>query len=110
EKLELAKTQLRSSIARRNDDAGGIASREFADTVYGKGTPYGWRMEIADVNAVQREDLVGFYQRYLFPANIMLGIRGDFSAADMQARVEQLFASWNAQQPPVPPFPPVQNQ
>jgi zinc protease len=110
DKLELAKTQLRSSIARRNDDAGGIASREFADTVYGKDTPYGWRMEIADVNAVQREDLVGFYRRYFFPANIMLGIRGDFSAAEMQARVEQLFASWNAQQPPVPPFPPVQNQ
>ena len=51
DKIELAKTQLRSGISRRNDNAGDIAAREFNETVYGRNTPYGWRMEYATVTA-----------------------------------------------------------
>src|SRR5271165_67786 len=40
DKIELARSQLRSSIARRNDDAGGIVQREFAGLVYGKDNSY----------------------------------------------------------------------
>src|SRR5262249_13544502 len=45
DKVDLAKTQARSGISRRNDDAGGIASREFASTIYGRETPWGWTIE-----------------------------------------------------------------
>ena len=44
EKIQLAKTQYRSSISRRNDDAAGISQREFNNIVYGKNTPYGWQI------------------------------------------------------------------
>ena len=73
------KTQIRSDISRRNDDAGGIADREFSDILYGRNTPYGWHIEYADIDNIQREDLLDFYKRYYFPANIMLEIYGDFS-------------------------------
>ncbi|MEO7146113.1 MAG: pitrilysin family protein, partial [Bryobacteraceae bacterium] len=107
DKLDLAESQLRSSIARRNDDAGGILSREFESVLYGRDTPYGWEIEYADVDRIHRGDLIRFYQRYFFPANIMLSVYGDFSADDMKAKLETLFADWNYRQPPVPPFPPV---
>ena len=107
DKLELAKTQYRGLIARRNDDAGGIASREFAEILYGRNTPYGWRVEYEHVDRVQREDLITFHRRYFFPANIMLAMHGDFSADEMKTRLEQLFAGWDVKQQPVPPFPPV---
>ncbi len=105
EKVDLAKTQMRSAIARRNDEPSGIASREFSSIVYGRNSPFGWIVEYADVNRIQRQDLVDFYKRYYFPANIMLAVYGDFSSAEMKARIEKLFDSWTYKQPAVPKFP-----
>lgn len=109
DKIELAKGQLRSGIARRNDDAHGISQREFSDLAYGKDTPYGWQMEHSTLDRISRDDLVGFYSRYVFPANVMLAVWGDFNAAEMKNKIEELFASWKVTQPPVPAFPPVRN-
>jgi zinc protease len=106
-KIDLAKTELRSGISRRNDDPHGIVEREFADTVYGRNTPYGWQLEYATVDRITRNDVDGFYRRYFFPENVMLAVIGDFSAADMRAKLEKLFAGWTVKQPPVPPFPSV---
>ncbi len=107
DKLDLAKTRTRSMIARRNDDAGGIASREFAEIIYGRDNSYGWRMEYEHVDNIQREDLVAFHQRYFFPANVALAIQGDFDATQMKTKLEKLFADWTVTQEPAPPFPPV---
>lgn len=105
DKVELAKTQLRSSISRRNDDPGGIASREFAAILYGRETPYGWDINYEHVDRIERKDLVEFYKRYYFPSNILLGIYGDFSTDEMKVRLEKLFGGWNYTQPAVPKFP-----
>jgi zinc protease len=107
DKIELARTELRSGISRRNDDPHGIVEREFSDIVYGRNTPYGWRLEYATVDRIRREDIVQFYERYFFPANVMLAVIGDFAVAEMRAKLENRFADWTAKRPPVPPFPPV---
>jgi zinc protease len=107
DKIDLAKVEIRSEIARRNDDAHGVAEREFANIAYGKDTPYGWQIEYATVDRITRDDLMAFYQRYFFPANTMLAVWGDFNAAEMKAKLEKLFADWKATEPPVPAFPPV---
>ena len=105
DKVDLAKTQTRSAIARRNDDPGSIASREFSNILYGRDTPYGWMIEYEHVDRIHREDMVAFYKRYFFPANIMLAVYGDFDPAQMRSQIENMFAGWNYSQPPVPPFP-----
>jgi zinc protease len=110
DKIDLAKNQFRSGISRRNDDPEGILQREFRDTLYGRDTPYGWQMEYATVDAIQRQDLLDFYHRYFFPANIMLAVYGDFSTPEMKARLEKLFASWTVRQAPVPAFPKVHDK
>jgi zinc protease len=107
DKITLARTQLRGAIARRNDDARGVAEREFAGIVYGKDTPYGWDMQYATVDRITRGDLQDFYKRYFFPANIMLGVWGDFDTVNMRAKIEKLFADFAVEQPPVPEFPKV---
>jgi zinc protease len=109
DKIDLAKDQLRSTIARQNDDAHGVVEREFADLVYGKDTPYGWDIKYATINRIGRDDLINFYKRYVFPSNVMLAVWGDFNAAEMKAKIEKLFADWNITQPPVPAFPAVRN-
>ncbi len=110
DKIDLLKKQLHSGISRRNDDPSGIASREFTNIVYGRQTPYGWMMEHADVDNIQRADVIAFYKRYYFPSNILLGIYGDFNAAQMRERLTRLFSDWTYTQPPVPKFPPVEKK
>jgi zinc protease len=60
------------------------------------------------VDAIHRQDLVDFYHRYYFPANIILEVYGDFSANDMKAKLEQLLGDWKYTQPQVPAFPKVE--
>jgi zinc protease len=109
DKIELAKSQFRSGISRRNDDAPGISQREFTDLIYGSKTPYGWQIEYATLDNIKKADIEGFYKRYYFPSNVILALQGDFSAPDMKAKIQALFGSWKGQQPPVPPFPKVNN-
>jgi predicted Zn-dependent peptidase len=110
DKLSFAKQQTRSGIARRNDDAGDIAQREFTNLLYGKDNPYGWQTEYEHVDRIERPDLQAFYERYFFPENITLAVYGDFNADDMKAKLEKAFAAWTVKQPPVPAFPPVESK
>lgn len=107
QKLDLALTQARSAIARRNDEAGSIPDRELMSIVYGRDTAYGSQVQYADLARIHREDLIAFYQRYYFPKNIMLAVYGDFNATEMKDKLEKLFADWKVEQQPVPAFPPV---
>lgn len=107
DKLDLALSQARSQISRRNDEAGDIPDRELMRILYGRTTPYGWQIEYEDLDHIHRDDLVQFYHRYYFPKNIMLAVYGDFSASDMKDKLEKLFAAWKVEQAPVPAFPPV---
>jgi zinc protease len=110
DKVDLSKTQARSGISRRNDDPDGIADREFSDIVYGRNNPYGWSIEYADIDNIQRQDLIDFYHRYYFPANITMEVIGDFSIADMKGKLEQVLGSWKYTQPAVPAFPKVEDK
>ncbi|MCZ2147086.1 MAG: insulinase family protein [Bryobacterales bacterium] len=110
EKLDIAKNQYRGVIARRNDNAGGIASREFERLIYGRNTPWGRQMEYATLDSITRQDLINFHHRYFFPANMVLAIQGDFVSSTMREKLEKLFAEWNPREPPVPPVPPVTNK
>jgi zinc protease len=109
-RIEFERGQLASGISRRNDEPHSVAQREFADAVYGRNNSYGWLMEYSTIANIKRDDIVNFYQRYYFPANIILAVQGDFSAPEMKAKIEKLFADWTVKQPPVPAFPKVDNQ
>lgn len=110
ERIDLAKMQLASEISRRNDDAEGIAAREYTNLVYGKDTPYGRQIEYATLGRIGRGDLIAFHRRCFFPANVMLAVYGDFSTPAMKAEIEGLFGNWTSTQPPVPPFPTVRRK
>jgi zinc protease len=107
DKFELARTQLRTGISRRNDDPEGIATREFLSLLYGRNTPWGWTIEYEHVDRIQRADLQAYHARYFFPKNTMLSLYGDFDAAEMKALLEKEFADWTVERPAVPAWPPV---
>jgi zinc protease len=107
DKVDLAKTQLRGLVSRRNDDSTGILAREFPAILCGAGSPYGWKMEYEHIDRIVRTDLQAFHKRYFFPRNVMLAVWGDFETARMKERLEELFAGWTVEQPAVPEFPKV---
>src|SRR5271165_885912 len=94
DKLELAKQQAYTGIARRNDEVSSIVGREAAALAYGQDSPYAREEEYATVFAVQREDLVNWHKQYVYPNNIIFGISGDFDPKAMEATLRKAFESW----------------
>jgi zinc protease len=94
DKLPLAKTQLNTSISRRNDNPFQIAFREASKLVYGATSPYARIPEYATVAAVTRDDLLNWHRTYVQPNDIILGVVGDFDLRAMEATLRKAFASW----------------
>lgn len=107
DKLQLAKVMMQSGIARRNDDVGSIASREFQRLLYGSDSPYARNVEHATVANITRADLVEFHARYFHPNQVALGLWGDFDSEAVRAQVEKLFGSWEREDVNLPPVPKV---
>jgi zinc protease len=91
EKLSLAKVQARSGIARRNDNPGAIASREFAKLLYGADHPLARHTEYRAIDAITREDLVAFHGRFFHPDLMIAGAWGDFDTQDLVLKFRALF-------------------
>jgi zinc protease len=87
DKIDLAKNQMNTMIARRNDDPGSIASREARRLVYGDVNPFAWIAEYDTVAAVTQEHLRQWHQRTANPNNMVLGIAGDFDPVAMERRL-----------------------
>ena len=94
DKLAIALKQQQGAIARRNDDPQEIASREFDKVVYGAVSPYARTVEYETLDNISRQDVIDFYQTYVRPENIILGIVGDFDAEQMIQRVQDVFGDW----------------
>ncbi|MEM6648557.1 MAG: pitrilysin family protein, partial [Bacteroidota bacterium] len=109
DKIDLAKTQTRTSISRRNDDPQQIANREFSQLLYGETSPYATTAEYYTIDAITRDDLVAFHARFFHPNNVILGVWGDFETDDMVAKLKAAFGAWPMNpdfvRPEAPPVP-----
>lgn len=104
-RLDLLKAQQLQAIERRNDSTDDIEDREWTRLMYGDGHYSSAMMTRASIDAITRDDLVGFHRTWVHPANFVIAVAGDFSTADMTARLDKALAGWPAGRtaPPVPP-------
>jgi len=107
EKLELAKTQAKSGISRRNDNPGQIANREFDNLIYGENSVYSRTTEYETINNITRKDLVNFHKRYFNGNNMMVGVVGDFDTKEMKKKLREAFRTIPAGDPAELTFPEV---
>jgi len=91
DKLALGKRQMAAGIARRNDDASGIAAREAAMIAYGKGSPYARQTQYATIAAVQLSDLVAWHDKTVVPNGMIVAVSGDFDSTAMEAKLRKAF-------------------
>lgn len=96
DKVELAKTQTKSGISRRNDNAGPIAGREFDKLIYGEDSKYGRITQYETINNISREDMAEFHKQHFTGQNMMVGVVGDFDTDDMKEKLQQAFGEISA--------------
>nr|MBA2356654.1 insulinase family protein [Acidobacteriota bacterium] len=93
-RLEVAKRGIEAGIARQNDDAGGIAAREFRKLIYGAESPFARATTYASVQAITRDDLVAWHARYVHPDQTILAVHGDISTAEAVSAITRVFGDW----------------
>jgi predicted Zn-dependent peptidase len=91
DKIELARRQTKSGISRRNDDAQGVAGREFDRLIYGDNSVYSRQVEYSTVDNITRDDMVAFHRNAFVGSNMFLQVVGDFKTADMRKTIERHF-------------------
>ena len=105
-KVQQAKSQQKSAISRRNDNARQIASREFDKVLYGEDSPYARTPEYYTIDRIKRQDLIDFHDEYFHPNNVILSVWGDFDTEAMEQKIREQFGDWTAPDGFTPPTPP----
>jgi zinc protease len=93
-RLKLAKSQLLQSIERRNDSTTSVERREFQRLLRGDQHFTTRSVTKASLDAISRQDLIGFHDSYYYPANFVLAVSGDFDTKQMLAKLEKALAAW----------------
>ena len=99
ERLELAKTQQRTAISRRNEEGSAIASREFRKLIYGPESVYARIIEYETLANITREDLVSFHAETYQGSNMLVGIIGDFDPDSVKDQLKEAFGVFDESEP-----------
>ncbi|MDG5766065.1 insulinase family protein [Balneolales bacterium ANBcel1] len=98
-RIDLAMTQRRTAISRRNEEASQVAAREFRKLIYGPESVYARTTEYATLESITRDDLVAFHSRVYQGSNMLVGLVGDFNPADVRSRLEEAFGIFDEGEP-----------
>lgn len=105
-RLDVEKGNWIEEMKQRNDDAGSILGREWRWKMYGD-THFSSRQSTsANVEKIQREDLIEFHKNYWRPDSMILAISGDVNTKDVLANLDRRFTDWKVKGPAVPWPPP----
>lgn len=99
-KIALAKQQLRTEIARRNDQQSSLAMRTYKRLIYGPDSVYAREPQYKTVQAIDRQDIVSFHQQAYQGKKMIVGLVGDFEVEKVKPLLKQEFSA----------FPPGQRQ
>lgn len=99
ERINLAKTQQKTSISRRNDETIPIGIREFQKLLYGPQSVYARTAEYETIDNITRDDLVAFHSKSFVGQNMKIGVVGDFNTAEMKELLSDAFLEIPAGEP-----------
>lgn len=108
DKIDLAISNQKSAISRRNDDPMQVTIREYRGVIYGDESPYARYPEYATIDNITKNDLVMFHNMLVQPNNIQIGVVGDFDKDEMLAFLKEKFGDWPASTMEIPDPPDVE--
>lgn len=104
EDVERKRAVLLARIAAEKTEPEGLALRVLPPLLYGAAHPYGVPFTgsgtEAGVKTVTRDDLVGFYHRWIRPDNATIFVVGDTTLNEVVPQLEARFGNWAAPQEP----------
>lgn len=102
--VEVARAQLQTSVARRQDDSAALADVTLDMLLFGEGSPWGSAPSLASVAAITPADLAAQSARFLGEDRLHVGLSGAFDPQAAQAAVAAAFAPLPAlgAAPPLP--------
>ncbi|MGD2079843.1 MAG: pitrilysin family protein [Nitrospirota bacterium] len=101
EEIARVKDLVKGSLREMEERPSFLARRAFMGKVFGdhpygripKGTP-------ETVDAIEREDIVRFHEKYYAPGNSILAVVGDISSEELQALLEKHLGAWTGREAP----------
>jgi zinc protease len=101
--IDIAKQQTVTGLMVEAKDPGALAGKHFDRILYG-GHPYAREStgEIADVQAIARADLEGFWRRCARPDAATLVVAGDVNLEEAKALAAERLGAWKAEGPRAP--------
>ncbi len=95
---EVLRSQQRalSGLKMELDDPGRLARRIFQQRIYPHHHPFHTFPTEASLQAITRDDLQAFYQTHYLPQQMVFTLVGNFKSADVHAKLEHLFGSWQS--------------
>jgi zinc protease len=91
--VNLARARLVEQLRQSNDQPSMVLNREYERLLYGD-QPLTWQPTKATYEGITAADLKNVQARYFVPGNVILAVSGDFSKADLMAKIEKLSAGW----------------
>ncbi|HUU45175.1 MAG TPA: pitrilysin family protein, partial [Acidobacteriota bacterium] len=99
EELERQRQLYLGRIAQEEKEPVTVAVKTYYRALYGPNHPYGQPYTgsgtVESINAIQREDLVRFYETNYFPNNAAVVMVGDITLSEAKAKVDKVFGRWN---------------
>jgi len=93
-RFRLAKERYLQNIKRRNDSTGSIERMEWNFLMYGEDHFSNRYPTTASINAITRDDMIAFHDKYVHPANMIIAVSGDFDREAMLRKLDAVFSGW----------------
>jgi predicted Zn-dependent peptidase len=93
--VKLARARLIEQLRQANDQPSSVLSREYERLLYGD-QPLTWEPTKVTYEGITAADLKAVHAKYFFPKNIILAASGDFTKADLKAKVDKALAAWRS--------------
>ncbi|HEX9860618.1 MAG TPA: pitrilysin family protein [Nitrospirota bacterium] len=105
--IDRLKKTIKAGIIRGEQDPGTVASKAYAKAVFGEEHPYGRPMvgTVETVDAVTRDDIVGFHDALYAPNNTIIAVVGDITADEAKSLIAKHLSGWEKKDIPAPVFP-----
>jgi len=103
-KFEEIKTQLSSSISRRNDDPALVRGKEFGKLIYGSESPFAVELEYEHLENISISDVKKVHGMFFKPSNIIIGVTGPYTITELKPLLQKYLGNMkgNAIVPPYP--------
>jgi len=109
-RIEVEKENVLEAMRQRNDDPEGILAREWDWLLEGETFYRSRRMTKDHLDAISREDLVSFHEKYWRPENMIVTVSGDVDPARILAQLDSYLSDWPGTGAPAPWPPPQPTQ